>query len=66
MKSTETKRKEILKLATETLGNRDAAIEWMSSPCKPLGCNPIDLLGTDEGTQKVVDILGRIRHGVFS
>jgi len=45
MKSTDTKREEILKLATKALGKRNSAIKWMSSPCRPQGCKPIDLLG---------------------
>jgi len=57
----------IMRLAEKTLGNKENAKEWMSSPCEPLGyVKPIDLLETDEGTHEVENILGRIVHGVFS
>jgi len=58
---------ELLKLAIETLGSKQAAVEWMSRPCRPLGnVKPEDLLNSDEDICKVETVLGRIQHGVFS
>ena len=57
---------EVLELAEKILGNKEAS-EWLSLPCKPLGHEkPLDLLGTDEGADKVKGILYRIENGVFS
>ena len=57
----------VLKDASDTLGGIENASAWIRRPCRPLGDqNPIDLLDTEAGTSEVVDVLGRIRHGVFS
>jgi len=57
----------VLHEARETLGTQENVVSWMNKPCKPLNNDkPIDLLDTEIGTSDVLDILGRIRHGIFS
>jgi len=57
----------VLNDASKTLGTVESGVAWMNRPCQPLGNQkPIEMLDTVAGTSEVVDILGRIRHGVFS
>lgn len=53
--------------AEEVLGDRDASLRWLRKPNRALGhVSPIELLDTDLGLDAVLDVLGRIEHGVFS
>lgn len=53
--------------AVEMIGDRDKAIEWLSTPNRALGGEmPLDQLDTDTGARMVEDILGRIAYGVYS
>ena len=53
--------------AEEVLGASQNAARWLKEPMSVLGGEtPLSLLDTDEGTQMVGNILGRIEHGVFS
>ncbi len=53
--------------ADEVLGDRETAREWMQIPNRALGMqSPQELLDTDIGADAVLDILGRIEHGVYS
>lgn len=53
--------------AEEVLGDFDKATDWLSSENNALGgVTPISLLDTDAGAQSVMDLLGRIEHGVYS
>lgn len=57
----------ILNEASRTFGNEENGIAWMNRPCRPLGDKkPIELVDNVVGASQVTDILGRIRHGVFS
>lgn len=57
----------VLKSAADSLGSIENGVAWMHRPCQPLGGQtPINLLDTEAGTSEVVDVLGRIRHGIFS
>jgi len=48
-------------------GDRKAAAHWLATPVRGLGHRkPNDLLVTREGIQQVRDIIGRLKHGVFS
>lgn len=48
-------------------GDTEAAQRWLSSPVKGLGFQrPIDMLHTMVGTQQVLDLMGRLRHGVVT
>ncbi len=53
--------------AVEMIGDREKAIEWLSTPNRALGGErPLDQLDTDMGARMVEDILGRIAYGVYS
>lgn len=53
--------------AEEVLGDKEAALAWLRSPNRSLGsARPEELLDTDIGAQSVMDVLGRIEHGVFN
>lgn len=53
--------------AEEVLGDRPAALRWIRKPNRALGgASPIELLDTDLGLDAVLNVLGRIEHGVFS
>jgi len=48
-------------------GDISAAREWMSAPTGGLaGQSPLLLLGTGVGAAAVLDLLGRLEHGVFA
>lgn len=53
--------------AQEVFEDLDKAIDWLKSPNRALeGHPPIALLDTEVGAESVLDVLGRIEHGVFS
>ena len=53
--------------ATEVFEDRDAALGWLRRPNRALaGEAPLRLLDTEIGAESVMDLLGRIEHGVFS
>ncbi len=53
--------------AEEVLGSAEAATAWLKTPIPALGHEtPLSLLDTDEGSQQVINILGRIEYGVYS
>ncbi|MGH9851923.1 MAG: type II RES/Xre toxin-antitoxin system antitoxin [Blastocatellia bacterium] len=54
-------------LAEDMFGSPAAVESWLKEPNPALGhVTPLSLMDTDEGTQTVTDILGRIEHGVYS
>ena len=56
-----------LSRATEVFEKGEAAVDWLKRPNRALGhARPLDLLDTDIGGENVLDVLGRIEHGVFS
>jgi putative toxin-antitoxin system antitoxin component (TIGR02293 family) len=53
--------------AADVLGSREKAADWIRSKLPALdGSSPLDLLDTDVGLQRVLDILTRIEYGVYS
>ncbi len=58
----------ILDLATAmTLGDSDAALIWLKTPADLFGGEtPLQHARTEFGTSEVEDLIGRIRHGVYS
>lgn len=47
-------------------GDRDAAVEWLSTAQPALGGSvPLDLARTELGAQEVERLVGRLEHGVF-
>lgn len=48
-------------------GDRAAAILWLETPAKALGGKrPSDLISTSVGTSAVLDLIGRIEHGIIT
>jgi putative toxin-antitoxin system antitoxin component (TIGR02293 family) len=57
----------VARRATEVFEKSEAAVDWLKRPNRALGGErPLDLLDTDIGGENVLDVLGRIEHGVFS
>lgn len=53
--------------AAEVFEDAGAAIDWLKSRNQALGgATPLSLLDTDAGAEDVMDLLGRIEHGVHS
>ena len=53
--------------ATETLGDPDRASRWLVTPSRALGGqSPLSLLDTEVGEARVLELLVRIDHGLFS
>lgn len=59
-------RQKVLDRANSVFEDRDKAMIWLNSPCYELGGQiPMKLLDTPEGTELVMDTLGKIEHGIF-
>lgn len=57
----------VLAAATEILGNREKARDWLVAENRALGgAVPIELLDTGIGYQEVMDVLKRVEYGVYS
>ncbi len=58
---------EIINRTAEVFGCKRKAIDWLVSPNRVLEyLAPIDVLEEDHGVKKILTILGRIEHGIFS
>jgi putative toxin-antitoxin system antitoxin component (TIGR02293 family) len=56
----------VARRAAEVFEGSDAALDWLKSPNRALaGETPLTLLDTEIGAESVLDVLGRIEHGVF-
>lgn len=52
--------------ASEVLGSRDEAMRWLGTPIPALGlATPISILATNEGVQRINDVLTQMEHGVW-
>ena len=57
----------IVNLAVEVFQSLPAARQWLREPQQALGFKtPLELMNTDPGMNSVENLLGRIRHGVYS
>jgi len=57
--------RDVVARATEVLGARAAALQWLTRPNPALaGRTPLSLLDTSLGWEEVKQVLGRIEHGV--
>lgn len=66
-KGTSWRAKVVLERATEVLADESRAIVWMGRPNRALaGKRPKDMLGTDRGADEVLEVLSRIKYGVYS
>jgi putative toxin-antitoxin system antitoxin component (TIGR02293 family) len=53
--------------AEDVLGGVGEMRHWLRAPNRALGMvAPISMLDTDLGAEAVLDVLGRLEHGVFS
>ncbi|WP_412776586.1 antitoxin Xre/MbcA/ParS toxin-binding domain-containing protein [Thalassospira lucentensis] len=59
---------EVLNAATNLFeGDRDRARQWLLSPVQGLGgACPAEMIATSAGTDAVLDLIGRLEHGVFA
>jgi len=57
----------VTRRAAEVFEGHDTGVHWLKRPNRALGGErPLDLLDTEIGAENVLDLLGRIEHGVFS
>jgi putative toxin-antitoxin system antitoxin component (TIGR02293 family) len=48
-------------------GHREHARQWLNQPAKALdGHTPFELLDTEAGADEVLDLIGRLEHGVIT
>ncbi|MCC8420527.1 MULTISPECIES: MbcA/ParS/Xre antitoxin family protein [Photorhabdus] len=48
-------------------GDKDKATQWMKRPVRGLGyATPESMLDTESGALDVINLIGRIEHGVIS
>lgn len=58
---------EVFARAVDLTGDPVSARRWLTNPVRGVGHkNPIDLVDTAAGTQLVLDVIGRLEHGVFT
>jgi len=51
----------------EVFEDQEFCTKWLNTPNPVLGgVAPLSLLETDEGMEKVLDVLGGIEHGIIS
>jgi putative toxin-antitoxin system antitoxin component (TIGR02293 family) len=56
----------VARRASEVFESGEPALDWLKRPNRALGGErPLSLLDTDIGAENVLDVLGRIEHGVF-
>jgi putative toxin-antitoxin system antitoxin component (TIGR02293 family) len=52
--------------AVEVIGNADQAMRWLGRPIPALNyATPISLLRSESGRDAILDVLGRLEHGIF-
>ena len=57
----------VVERAKDVFEDFEASLNWLKSPNAALsGATPLSLLDTDIGAESVLDMLGRIEHGVFA
>jgi len=57
----------LLNRTEEVFESHELASQWLDTPNRALkGRKPIELSKTNAGLHEVLDLLGRIEHGVFS
>lgn len=56
----------VLARAVEVIGAKDEALRWMETPVVALdNATPVSLMGSRKGRQAVIQVLGRLEHGVL-
>ena len=58
---------QVLARAIEVFETRENALEWLNSPIPTLGNrSPMSYLGTPDGIQRVLNLLGQIEWGLIT
>lgn len=57
---------EVIKRTTEVFGDENKGLLWLNTFNASLDDIPINILNNKDGIQKIIDVLGRIEHGVFN
>ncbi|WP_372799298.1 antitoxin Xre/MbcA/ParS toxin-binding domain-containing protein [Pontiella sp.] len=58
---------QLLNRAVDVLGTKELAVRWLKGPRSYFGGKaPLDFADTELGNREVLNLLGRIEHGVFS
>lgn len=52
--------------ATGLFGDADRANAWLNQYVRALEAKPVELLNTDVGLERVLALIGRLEHGVFT
>jgi putative toxin-antitoxin system antitoxin component (TIGR02293 family) len=56
----------IVDRAIEVIGDKNEALRWLGTPVRDLDyATPVSLIATPKGRTAVLDVLGRIEHGVM-
>jgi uncharacterized protein (DUF2384 family) len=50
----------------DVFGSFDKFLRWLNQENLALDSKPIKLLSSESGIKKIIDILGRIEHGIMS
>jgi putative toxin-antitoxin system antitoxin component (TIGR02293 family) len=57
---------EVMRRATEVLGDEPSAMRWLGTPVRALDyATPISLLHDAKGREAVLSVLGRLQHGIL-
>jgi len=57
----------LLEKTVQVLGTQESAVQWLKAPRSHLrGQTPLEMVETELGTEEVINLLGRIEHGVFT
>jgi putative toxin-antitoxin system antitoxin component (TIGR02293 family) len=57
---------QVYDMAFQVFGTREKAESWLKKPARGLGGKiPLEYADTDLGAHEVINLLGRIDHGVF-
>jgi hypothetical protein len=56
----------VMDRAVQVIGDANEAMRWMGTPVRALDYStPVSLLGIRKGRRAVIDVLGRLEHGVL-
>jgi putative toxin-antitoxin system antitoxin component (TIGR02293 family) len=57
---------QVYDMALKVFGSREKAESWLKKPARGLGGKiPLEYADTDLGAHEVINLLGRIDHGIF-
>ena len=57
----------VFQTALALFGSEEATNHWLKHPVRGLGNKrPIDMLSTAEDSKAILNLIGRLEHGVFS